>query len=63
MTPIDSGRLDFELPAGLLQRALGRGGAPVDLGRAAIELAHVQDALHALAGALKDAMLTEAAAR
>ena len=49
MTLIDIARLEFDLHAGLLQRALGRGGAPVDLTRAQAELAATETALQALA--------------
>ena len=52
MTPIDEARLDFELHANALERALGRGGAPVDLDRARAELDGVATALGVLRSAL-----------
>jgi len=48
MTDLDNARLDFELPAGQLCRALGRGGAPVDLAIARAELIAAAAALRAL---------------
>jgi len=52
MTPLDIARLNFELHGSLLERALGRGGAPVDLARADAELQATKAALEALARAL-----------
>ena len=48
MAPIDEARLDYELHADALARALGTGGAPVDLGRAEQELDAVAAALEVL---------------
>jgi hypothetical protein len=49
MTPLDVARLDFELHSDLLLRALGCGGARIDLIRAQAELEHTGAALDALA--------------
>ena len=48
MTALDNARLDFEDHASQLQRALGRGGAPVDLDVAKAELRAAQAALDVL---------------
>ena len=56
MTPLDNARLDFEDHANQLQRALGRGGAPVDLDIARAELIAAEAALQAL-----DVLLRKAA--
>lgn len=45
MTPLDEARLAFELHANALERAIGRGGAPMDMQRARIELAATMAAL------------------
>lgn len=45
-------RLEYELHSDVLQRACGRGGAPVDLDRARAELDHTEDALRQLRAVL-----------
>lgn len=52
MTPLDEARLTFELHSNALERALGRGGAPVDLPLARIQVAAVMAALLALSSEL-----------
>ena len=52
MTPLEIARLEYEVHSELLLRALGRGGARVDLDRARAELTEVQVALDAVAVAL-----------
>jgi hypothetical protein len=53
MTALDSARLDFEMSANILERALGRGGAPIDLDVARKEVAAVADAAQRLASLLE----------
>lgn len=48
-------RLDLELHVETLERALGRGGAPVDLPRARAEIAPVREALAAIEALVVDA--------
>jgi hypothetical protein len=52
--PLDEARLDFELARDQMERALGRGGAPVDLARARAALPRVDAALRLLSELLQD---------
>jgi hypothetical protein len=52
MTPLDVARLDFELHANVLERALGRGGAERDLDVAREHLPAVASALQRVAALL-----------
>lgn len=49
MAALHDALLDFELPADILERALGRGGAPVDLNRARAAIPEAQAALRRIA--------------
>jgi DNA-binding winged helix-turn-helix (wHTH) protein len=56
MTPLDNARLDLELHANALRRALGAGGAAADLERAIIEVEFLSAAVTEIRRLLQEEM-------